>query len=547
MLTYTPPRPPEAERPTEKPWLLLLLCFVWLWPGILGHDPWRPNEPYVVGIVQSMLETGNWSVPSIVGMPYLETPPLYHWLAASLVSLLSPWLLSAHDAARIATPLLMSLALWCVGLAGRDLIGRRHGRSAVMILIGCLGLMTWGHELSPDVGLFTGFCLGFYALALGIRQGWLAGLWLGLASVLIMWCASLLELALIWMVALTLPAFRAWRGGEYLKTLLVAPVVALPLLLCWPLLLHKASPELFEQWWLQHALGPFNGFGRLDVLHEFGYYLKLFPWFTWPAWPLAAWAVWQRRHRLDEPVTQLSLLFFTVLLFLLTLSPRQTQALALPLLLPLVILAASELDSLRRGAASFLNWFGLMTFGLLGAFMWVGWGAMNFGWPTKLAERSHFFSPAYQPHVNWPFLILGIAASLTWLWAVTRRHVRGRQAVTNWAAGATLVWGLGMTLWLPWFDAQKSYRSTALAMQAAIPSDANCVATASTHYVQRALWYYFAGIRLLPTEQTAGAACQYRMVMHYRSDYQPSPSWEIIWQGNRPGSRREFYFLLKKQ
>ena len=114
-------------------------------------------------------------------------------------------------------------------------------------------------------------------------------------------------------------------------------------------------------------------------------------------------------------------------------------------------------------------------------------------------------------------------------------------------AGATLVWGLGMTLWLPWFDAQKSYRSTALAMQAAIPSDANCVATASTHYVQRALWYYFAGIRLLPTEQTAGAACQYRMVMHYRSDYQPSPQWQIIWQGNRPGSRRELYFLLKKQ
>ena len=33
-----------------------------------------------------------------------------------------------------------------------------------------------------------------------------------------------------------------------------------------------------------------------------------------------------------------------------------------------------------------------------------------------------------------------------WLWAITRKNIRGRQAVTNWAAGVTLAWALLMTL-----------------------------------------------------------------------------------------------------
>ena len=107
MLTYTPPKHPELPKPTEKPWLLLLLCFVWLWPGILGHGPWKPDEPYALGVVQWMLHSGDWQVPRIVGEAYLDTPPLYYWVAAGFARLLSPWL-ALHDAARLATPLFMA-------------------------------------------------------------------------------------------------------------------------------------------------------------------------------------------------------------------------------------------------------------------------------------------------------------------------------------------------------------------------------------------------------------------------------------------------------
>lgn len=74
-------------------------------------------------------------------------------------------------------------------------------------------------------------------------------------------------------------------------------------------------------------------------------------------------------------------MFFAVVLILLTLSSRPNMTYAMPLLLPLSLLAAVELDNLKRGAAAFLNWFGLMTFGFFALLVWAGWAAMNFGWP----------------------------------------------------------------------------------------------------------------------------------------------------------------------
>lgn len=545
MLTYTPPKPPEAVRPTEKPWLLLLLVFIWLWPGIFGHDPWRPDEPYVLGIVQSFLDTGNWLVPHIVGVPYLESPPLYHWLAAIFAAAFSPWLMPMHDAMRIATPVLAALSLWCMGLSGRDLLGKHHGRSVVLILIGSLGLMMPGHVLSTDIAVFFGFSLGFYALSQGLTQGWRAGALLAAASVILLLSSSLMEVALLLMVALMLPAFRAWRGRESLRMLIVALTLGLPAALVWPLLLNKSHPELFNYWWEMQALGPFNGFGRLAFLHDFGYYFKNFPWFTWPAWPLAGWALWRRRAHLDHPAMQIALLFFGVLIVLLTLSPKQTQALALPLLLPLALLAASELDSLRRGASAFLNWFGLMTFGLLGVFIWAGWLAMNFGWPHKLAERSLYFSPAYVPQVSGTLLLIAVIASSAWLWAVTRSHMRGRQAVTNWAAGATLVWGLAMSLWLPWFDAQKSYRAPIHEMMRVLPTD-SCVATAEGNQAFRALWYYFEGLKMPTTESAQGRACRYRLIRQLGDAPQPIVGWTTLWKGHRAGDRDERLLLIQR-
>lgn len=547
MLTYTPPSHPELPKPTEKPWLLLLLCFIWLWPGILGHGPWKPDEPYALGVVQWMLHSGDWLTPRIAGEPYLDTPPLYYWVAALFARALSPWLLPLHDAARLATPLFMSLTLLFVGMTARELIGRRHGRSAVLILIGCLGLIDTGHQLSTDVAILCAEAACFLGLALAMRRGFLGALALALGSAALMLSASVVELALVWVAAAMLPAFHSWRSRQYVKTMTIALALGAPLVLLWPLSMAKHQPELFSQWWHSLALGPFYGFGRFALLHEFGYYLRLLPWFAWPAWPLAAWAVWRSRERLFAPRCQLPLMLIALNLLMLMLSPRQNPVYALPLLLPLAVLAAVELDTLKRGAAAFFNWFGVLTLGLAGGLVWLGWAAMNFGWPAKLAEKALKYSPSYEAQIHALPLLLALVMSVAWGWAVTRRRLMGRQAVTNWALGMTLLWSLAGTLWLPWLDAQKSYHHVMASLGSSLSARAGCVSSAAGNQLPRAMAYYYANVQLLDSDAPEGQACRYRLITTPDAHYQPEGEWTVVWRGARPAEKREFYVLLAKR
>ena len=45
----------------------------------------------------------------------------------------------------------------------------------------------------------------------------------------------------------------------------------------------------------------------------------------------------------------------------------------MPLLLPLSLLGALEIDTLKRGFSGALDWFGILTFGLLAALVWWLW------------------------------------------------------------------------------------------------------------------------------------------------------------------------------
>lgn len=59
---------------------VLLATFVCL--GLIGHDPWKQDEAYAFGIVYSMLNSGDWVVPTLAGEPFLDKPPLICLLAA---------------------------------------------------------------------------------------------------------------------------------------------------------------------------------------------------------------------------------------------------------------------------------------------------------------------------------------------------------------------------------------------------------------------------------------------------------------------------------
>ena len=70
--------------------LFLLVVLCWLLPGLVGHDPWKPQEAQTLGIVYGMLQGGDWLIPALAGEPYLEKPPLYYWTAAFFARIFAP-------------------------------------------------------------------------------------------------------------------------------------------------------------------------------------------------------------------------------------------------------------------------------------------------------------------------------------------------------------------------------------------------------------------------------------------------------------------------
>jgi 4-amino-4-deoxy-L-arabinose transferase-like glycosyltransferase len=145
--------------------VLIAIVLAWLLPGIVGRDLWKADEPYSFGLVNHIIKSGDWVVPTLAGEPFMEKPPLYYLSAAAFARIFSPWM-QLHDAARLATAFYMMLTLLFAGLTARKLLGKERSDITMLILLGCTGLQITAHKLITDVSLLTGFSLALYGLAL---------------------------------------------------------------------------------------------------------------------------------------------------------------------------------------------------------------------------------------------------------------------------------------------------------------------------------------------------------------------------------------------
>ncbi len=548
MLTYTPPESRSPAPTREKPWLLLLLAFAWLWPGIFSRDLWNPAEPAVYTAIEAFSNGAPAWLPTVLDRPYFNVSPVYVWAAALFERLLSPWAADAYSAARFASVLFTTVGLLCCGSAGFRFLGRHQGRSVALILIGCTGLITMAHFLGGQSVVFAALGMCLYGFSLAQTRVIMAALMLGGGWALLSVSAGLLLPAALMLAALGLLAHPQWQFKRYYLTLVGAFAFALPMMLVYPFALFKTDAAAFHIWLHHHAFGAFGGTQSFQTAFSLPYYLKNLLWFAFPAWPLAIWTA-TRMQLSRQRWGVLALAWLAAATVLLTLSPHRYQDHLVWLLPPLALLGAAQLDGLRRGAAAFINWFGIMAFGLFAVFLWLGFFAMNYGWPAKLAERSYYFSPYYIPDINIMPMLVAVSFTPVWLWAITRKHIRGRQAVTNWAAGVTLVWALMMTLFLPWLDAAKSHAPVVRQMEASLPANlktalaegASCVSVDAGAATARIVWQQYGTLKL----RVNNASCAYSLVQQPKGSAIPD-GWHLLWEGARPRNKTEGFALLEK-
>jgi len=533
------PRPRIGE--TAKTRLLLLLCFLWLVLGLIGHQPWKPDEAQTISAVKHLLQGGSWIIPSVAGVPTLQNPPLYYLSAAAGAWLLSPWL-SMHDAARLVTGLWMALTLLMVGMTGREMWGKGEGRQTTFIFLGSIGLFFPAHLLTAEIAALAGYAMAFYGLALAHRRPWRAAPLIGCGIGIAFLSTGLSAVEILLLTAAALPAmFPHWRRKSYFTSLATGLAIATPWLVLWLFAVWRQSPDLLHTWLVsgKHVLDDNN------LL----YFARTLSWYAWPALPLAAWSLWHYRQRLlQRPQFQLALVFFLATLLLLGLGSDSRDILALPLLLPLAVMGGAAIEKLQRSAASALDWFGIALFGTLGFLLWLGWFAMMSGLPAKLAERMHTLSEAYVPHFDWKIFLAALGLTLIWWLVVFKTNKRSNRAVvTDWAVGITLVWGLLTTLWLPWLDAAKGYHGMYASMKQALPAQYACLTSRGMGVSQRALLDYYLNIQARPIETSQRAECDLFLVQDEKrhATGAPGPDWKLIWQGKRPSDRRERYWLYQ--
>jgi len=531
---------------------LVLLCGAWVLLGLVGHDPWKTEDATTFGVAWGMMQTGDWLVPTLAGEPFIDRPPLAY-AAAALFGQAFAGVLPAHDAARLAAGAMLALTLLLLAATARELYGRTFRWLPVLLFIGSVGLWDRAHQLSPEMGLLLGVALALYGFSLALRRATAGGALVGLGVAVAFLSRGFMGPLWLGLTAAVLPlASAGWRTRQYALTIAVALAIALPLAGSWPLALAAHAPSHLQAWWAAQSIGDYFTPLAAGTSSDPSYLVRNMPWIAWPALPLVLWTLWTRGRGFNGGLATPGVLLPGALALVITLGllamaePRAIYA--MPLLLPLCLLAALEVDTLQRGFSGALDWFGILTFGLLAALVWWVWiDAHFYGMSPRIARLFRDTEIGFEPPFQW--LAFSISAFLSALWLALVRPARrtNRRAVLNWAAGMTLVWGLYMSIWLPYLDSRRSYRPVAEALAAQLPPQ-GCVASRNLGEPQRALFHYFANLVTVREEKSESHGCAFMLVQYGRQEGDPvAPAgWEMAWEGHRRGDDTERFLLFRK-
>jgi 4-amino-4-deoxy-L-arabinose transferase-like glycosyltransferase len=266
------------------PAVVLVVCCLSCLIGI-HHPIQNVNEGVYARVAQAMLETRQWLVPTLNGVPYLEKPPLLYWVTAAAYALFGTSEAATRAAPIVGAGLVLTAAFWFAR--------RRLSRDAAVwvapIIASAPITIVMTRTLMFDMlftGLFTWALLLLYeALQQPAKAYWLRASWavLGLAVM----TKGLAALALFGAIALAYLAFAPGPLVPRLRALLDPIAFALLLLVAapWHIAASAAEPGFAWFYFVNEHLLRFVG-RRFPADYHAGawwYYLPrlvgyLFPW-----------------------------------------------------------------------------------------------------------------------------------------------------------------------------------------------------------------------------------------------------------------------------
>lgn len=550
--------------------VLLVLPFLYIVAGLFMRDPWKTDD--VVGLatmITTLREGGStWMMPQVGHLAYAENGPFITWVGGFLIKVFGP-VMGDINAGRLANLLWFSIACTSVWY-GTYLLGRRkeaqplalpfggeptprdYGRmiadAALLLLIATVGILQRVHETSevPAILAFHALVLyswarmldrpksGAITLACAIAASFLSRGWLGALPVML---ATLLMFH---------PRGPLWPRRRWL---LLAAALTAVLILAWWIPATQRS-EYWTRNWKLWSISTFSW----PSFSSGALALRDLSWYLWPTWPLALLAIWRWRSWRSAAHMALPVPLLGCALLVVLISDRPSDADFISLAIPCAVLAAFSLPTLRRGVVNTLDWFSVMVFSLTALTAWVGWIALHFGWPRKIAFNIARQTTDFVPQIDVFSLVAGLLVTAAWIvlviWRLRVRPQALWRGTVLSAGGLTSTWILLVLLWQPAVDYARSYRPMSAQVARALKENlrpGECVRGLSLGSGQRASLLVFDNLSF-----TYDPRCSVVLQQTSRSSVRDGTAAymtgaDVLWEGGRPADRHEWYRLLRIQ
>ncbi len=242
-------RDPDARHQTRAWMLLLGVCSI-AWFAVLGLRPlFNPDEGRYAEIPAGMLASGDYLVPHLNGLVYLEKPPLQYWLTALAMQVFghNEW------AARVVTASSAAVAVCFVYLLGRRLWSPLRGLTAAAMTASMLLYVLMGQLITLDMTLACFLTISTVSFCLGqiererdptTSRRWMLGCWAAMAAATLTkgLIGAVLPGAVLVLYTLLQRDWAVWRHLQWLRGLTLYSALTLP----WFVLVERAHPGALD-------------------------------------------------------------------------------------------------------------------------------------------------------------------------------------------------------------------------------------------------------------------------------------------------------------
>ena len=123
-----------------------------------------PDEAHYAQLTREMLQAGNWMIPLLDGLPYIDKPVLFHWLQGLAIAVLG----ETEAAMRLPSALAAIALFWMTRWTGAQLFDERVGVRA-WLMLATMPLTFMLGSIGVFDMVFTAFLFGAIAFATGGR------------------------------------------------------------------------------------------------------------------------------------------------------------------------------------------------------------------------------------------------------------------------------------------------------------------------------------------------------------------------------------------